>query len=339
MRTVKCVVWDLDNTVWHGVLLEDRDVRLRNGIREIIDTLDGRGILHSIASRNDRDTALAKLGEFGLAHYFLAPQINWNPKSDSVDAIRKQLNIGVDALAFVDDEPYERHEVAFSHPEVLCLAPQEIDTLLDRPELNPAIITEEARGRRLLYQAEQSRHNAEAEFTGPKEEFLASLGMRLSLRRAEERDLLRAEELTVRTNQLNTTGRTYSHAELDALRTSDRHLLLVAELTDRFGPYGTIGLALVAQDKSDWTIKLFLMSCRVAARGIGVVLLSHIRRLARAEGARLLAEFVPTDRNRMMYATYKFNRFTETSRTDDLVILEADPAAIPADPPYVRVIR
>ena len=117
-QTIKCVVWDLDNTVWDGILLEDREVVLRPHVVDILKTLDERGILHSVASRNDHDLAMAKLEEFGIAEYFLYPQINWNPKSGSVAQIAKDINTGLDAIAFVDDQPFEREEVAFTHEKV-----------------------------------------------------------------------------------------------------------------------------------------------------------------------------------------------------------------------------
>jgi FkbH-like protein len=336
-RTVKCVVWDLDNTVWNGVLLEGDRVSLRPGVADVIRSLDERGILNSIASRNDRDLVLARLRELGLDELFLCPQIGWNAKSASVRAIAEALNIGTDSLAFVDDEPYEREEVGSELPEVLCLDAADVAAMPDLPELNPPFVTEDSRRRRLMYLADQVRSGAEDEFGGPKEEFLAGLGMRLRIAAAREEDLPRAEELTVRTNQLNTTGRTYSYEELDAFRTSDRHLLLMASLEDRFGPYGNIGLALIECDGPRWTIRLLLMSCRVMSRGVGTILINTIRRLARDAGARLHAPFIPTGRNRMMLVTYKFNGFRQVGRQGDVIELEADLDRIPDPPPYVHV--
>ena len=114
ITTVKCVVWDLDNTVWEGVLLEGDDLKLRNDVVAIIKTLDDRGILNAIASRNEFDPAMAQLEAFGIDHYFIYPQINWNPKSESVAQIAKDINIGINTLAFVDDQPFEREEVQFA---------------------------------------------------------------------------------------------------------------------------------------------------------------------------------------------------------------------------------
>jgi len=161
--------------------------------------------------------------------------------------------------------------------------------------------------------------------------------MRFQIRVAGVEDLRRAEELAARTNQLNTTGRTYSYQQLDEFRQSAEHLLLTTELTDRFGPYGTIGLALVDLGQDAWVIRLLLMSCRVASRGVGSVLMNHVKRRAAAAGVRLLADFRPTDRNRMMLVAYRFNKFREISRTDTDVVFEADLTDIPPDPAYLTV--
>lgn len=338
VKTVKCVVWDLDNTVWDGVLLEDGDVRLRPGVRHTLAALDERGILHSIASRNDPEAALAKLAELGVADYFLHPQIGWHAKSGSVAEVAKALNIGIDALAFVDDQPFERDEVAHEHPDVLCVDAEELTDLLIRPEFIPRFVTEDSRRRREMYRADEHRKTAEESFAGPQESFLATLDMRFEIAEAGEDDLQRAEELTVRTNQLNTTGRTYSYEELDAFRTSDDHLLLVTRLTDRYGPYGNIGLALVETVGDRWRIKLLLMSCRVMSRGVGTVLINYIKRRAAAAGAELLADFVPTGRNRPMLVSFRFNGFSEVERDGDLVTFRADLVDVPGDPDYLTVV-
>src|SRR5215207_3510392 len=300
----KCVVWDLDNTLWDGVLLEDGRVSLRPRVVEIVKELDGRGILQSIASRNDHDQALERLREFGLDEYFLHPQVNWNSKASSVRKIAESLNIGLDAVAFIDDQPFEREEVRHSLPEVLCIDAAELDSLLDMPQLNPRFITEDTKARRLMYLSDIVRRKVEEEFVGPKEEFLAGLGMTFTIAPAGAEDLRRAEELTVRTNQLNTTGYTYSYEELDGFRRSGRHQLLIASLEDKYGAYGKIGLTLVECGEEVWTLKLLLMSCRVMSRGVGAVMLGHALSLARERNVAFRAEFVSNDRNRMMLVTY-----------------------------------
>lgn len=334
-QSIKCVVWDLDNTVWDGILLEDAEVRLRPHVVDIIRTLDERGILCSVASRNDHDTAMAKLREFGLDEYFLYPQINWNSKAASIGQIAKDINIGLDAVAFVDDQPFEREEVAFTHDKVLCIDSALLDDLLDRPEFNPRFITDDSKIRRRMYMADIARNREEAEFVGPTEEFLATLNMIFTIAPAKEEDLKRAEELTVRTNQLNTTGYTYSYEELDAFRQSPRHKLLISSLEDRHGTYGKIGLTLIECDPDVWSVKLLLMSCRVMSKGVGTIMIHHVLREAKEAGARLRAEFVSNDRNRQMLITYKFAGFKEVDRNGDVILFENDYSVIQPPPPYV----
>ncbi len=335
--TIKCLVWDLDNTLWDGTLLEDLSVTLRSDAKRVIKALDARGILHSIASRNDHDSVMQKLNDLDLREYFLYPQINWNAKSDSVRTITQSLNLGLNAIAFIDDEPFERDEVKFTCPEVTCIDAADLPRVPDMPIMHPRFTTEDSRLRRQMVLTDIARKQAEDEHSGPQEAFLESLGMVLTVFPAEEEDLQRAEELTVRTHQLNATGVTYSYDELNQFRQSDRHDLLMARLDDRYGSYGHIGLALVEREAGLWTIKLLLMSCRVISRGVGTAVLTHIIDLAQKHGVRLQAQFVPNDRNRMMNITFRFAGFREVQKNDGIVVLEHDPTDIPKRPRYMRL--
>lgn len=336
-RTIKCVIWDLDETLWDGILLESKEVVLKPGITDVIRTLDERGILQSVASRNDHELAMAKLRAFGLAEYFLYPQIHWQPKSQSVAEITKLLNIGADSVAFIDDQPFERDEVLHSLPKTLCLDATALDGMLDLPEMNPRFVTDESRMRRRMYQSDIQRKQAEDSFVGASQEFLASLDMRMAISPASEGDLQRAEELTLRTNQLNTTGYTYSYDELNAFRRSPDHELLIASLEDRYGTYGKIGLSLIERQAGVWICKLLLMSCRVMSRGVGAVLINHIRMAARDAGVSLRAEFIENDRNRQMYITYKMLGFRELARDGKKSLLEANLKDIPPHPPFIWI--
>jgi FkbH-like protein len=336
-KKIKCVVWDLDHTVWSGILLEGDQLALRPGVREAIEAFDQRGILQSIASRNESGPAWEQLKRFGLDHFFLHPQINWDAKSESVKHIAERLNLGVDTFAFVDDQAFERDEVRFSLPEVRTYDAAEIARLMADPDFTPRVVTDDARRRREMYQADLVRQEAETSFKGPNDAFLATLDMEFSFGPAEAEDLARVEELVVRTNQLNTTGRVYSHEELAELRVSPEHTLLVADLTDKHGPYGKIGVVLLHRTIETWTIKLLLMSCRVMSRGVGGALITLLRQQAREAGVRLLAEFRSTDRNRMMYITYKFAGFSEVSEAEGNALMEADPTSIPELPSYLRI--
>jgi len=281
---------------------------------------------------------MAQLQAFGLADYFLFPQIHWNAKSSSIEKIAEDLNIGIDSLAFVDDQPFERDEVRSAHTEVTCIDALDVDLIPSMPSMMPRFITDDSKKRRMMYRDDMVRHREEKAFEGAKDAFLASLNMVVTIGPAQESDLQRAEELTVRTNQLNATGYTYSYEELNAFRLSKQHRLLIVSLDDKYGSYGKIGLVLLEVHFDAWTIKLLLLSCRVMSRGIGSVLISYLRHEAKKQRVRLLAEFVATDRNRMMYITYKFANFSEI-KTDaqGVTLLENDLNGLTPFPDYLRI--
>lgn len=337
-KEIKCIVWDLDETVWEGILLEGGAAQLRPGVAELLETFDQRGILHSIASRNDHEAAMARLRELGIDHYFLYPEINWNAKSSSIARIRERLNLGIDTFMFVDDQPFERAEVADSLPQVVCWDAAELAALPGLDMLTPRFASDQARDRRRHYQEQIQREQAEESFVGPREEFLASLDMALTIHPAEEVDLQRAEELTVRTNQLNATGVTYSYGELDQFRQRPGCQVLICQLTDRFGDYGKIGLALFEEGPEFCHLRLLLMSCRVMSRGVGSVLLTYLMRQSQAAGKPLRADFIKTGRNRMMFVTYRFAGFRQVEADDDgRLVLQHDLAEIPEFPSYLKL--
>jgi len=337
-KEIKVAVWDLDHTIWDGTLIENDDVTLKPGIVDVLKTLDSRGILHSIASKNNYEDAMKKLKELGIEEYFLYPEIHWNTKSSSITKIRDNINIGMDTILFIDDQPFEREEVESVHPEVTTIDAAEYKNLPDLTRLNPRFITRDSAKRRKMYRDDIKRKVEQDEFKGPEETFLASLNMHFVIHDAVEEDLKRAEELTVRTNQLNATGRTYDYDELNDFRLSDNHKLLVCELTDKYGSYGKIGLALIETGGGYRHLKLLLMSCRVMARGVGTVLLSHIMQETQKAGKKLRADFKKTDRNRMMYVSYKFANFKEVSSDDGgNILFENDLSMIQPFPPYIDI--
>ncbi|WP_285503684.1 HAD-IIIC family phosphatase [Actinokineospora sp. NBRC 105648] len=311
VKTVKCLVWDLDRTLWSGVLLEDGEVTLADEVREVIVALDQRGILQSVASRNDHDHAWPWLEKLGVADYFVLPRIGWGAKSASVRAIAEELAFAHDVIAFVDDTPTERAEVAHHLPDVRIYTERDVLGLLDRPEFTPAAVTADARNRRAMYQAGFRRKAEQESFTGPDEDFLRTLDLRLGIHRATEADLARVEELTLRTSQMNATGVHYSDADLRALLDDPDHEVLVTTLDDRFGPHGAVGIILLAKYDPVWHLKLLATSCRVVTFGAGTVLLRWLADQAARAGAHLVADFRRTERNRMMEVAYRFAGFTD----------------------------
>ncbi|MDP4177076.1 MAG: HAD-IIIC family phosphatase [Bacillota bacterium] len=336
---IKCVVWDLDNTVWDGILIEDSNVKIKSEVVEVIKTLDSRGILQSISSRNDYETVMEKLKEFSLDEYFLYPQISWNPKSEGIKRIQELLNIGIDTFAFVDDQVFERDEVKYKIPEIVCFDVTDVKTFLKQEIFNPSYITSDSKNRRLLYQNDIKRNNIKEVFEGTEEEFLRLLDMKFIIDRVHEDDLARAEELTVRTHQLNATGCTYSYEELDKCSKDNNYSVLISQLKDKYGDYGKIGLALIEKKETQWILKLLLMSCRVMSRGVGAVMLNFIAKKAKDSNVELLAEFVPTNRNRVMYITYKFAGFYKVDQRENVEILKADFNKLGELPDYIQLME
>ncbi|OON80142.1 HAD-IIIC family phosphatase [Streptomyces tsukubensis] len=308
---VKCLVWDLDNTLWQGTLVEDEDVALTETVRAVIAGLDARGILQSVCSRNDHEPAWARLKALGVADYFLAPQIGWGRKSQAVRRIADQLNLAPGAIAFIDDQPAERAEVAYHLPEVRGYRAEDAGILLGLPEFSPATVTADARERRKMYQAGFRRRDEEDRFTGSHEDFLRSLDLVMHIARATEADLSRVEELTLRTSQMNATGVHYPDETLRALLAHPGHEVLVTTLTDRFGPHGAVGVLLLEKHPGAWHLKLLATSCRVVAFGVGTILLNWLADQAARAGVHLLADLRRTERNRMMEIAYRFAGFEE----------------------------
>ncbi|MFF4177328.1 HAD-IIIC family phosphatase [Streptomyces sp. NPDC001750] len=342
--TVKCLVWDLDDTLWAGTLLEGDDPRPAEATLSTLRTLDERGVLHAVASRGDHATATAHLARLGLAELFTAVEIGWGAKSASVRRVSEVLGIGIDSLAFVDNDPVERAEVASAHPRVRCYEPERIPSFPELPEFRPEHLTEESRRRREMYRAESSRRRAQETYEGAPGDFLASLALELTVREATEGDFARAHELTVRTHQLNTTGRTYDLAELRQLSRSPDHRVMVAQLQDVYGSYGIVGLVVTEQVGDRTVLRLLLLSCRVMSRGIGPALIGHVVRGALAQGRRPEAEFVPTPVNRAMLVNLRFAGFRPRAGSGpaaegEPLVLEFPPgAAPPAVPDHVRLV-
>jgi FkbH-like protein len=293
----KCVVWDLDNTLWDGVLIEDGldRIRLKAGIVDILEQLDQRGILISAASKNNLDDGMTALRRFGIEEYFLVPQISWAPKSDGVRRIATSLNIGIESILFVDDSPFEREEVMSACSNVMVLDATEYREILARPDcLLPA--TEESRKRRLFYRDHALRKDAQKRFHGEYIAFLSNCNLRLTVRPLSEGNIERVHELTQRTNQMNFSGNRYSRDQLRQFLESSDIDTYVLDCEDRFGSYGTIGFCLM--NRSDVRMTDLMFSCRVQGKRVEHAFVSYlIRRYRRGGAPKLVVDYRKTERN------------------------------------------
>lgn len=294
---IKCVAFDLDNTLWEGVLLENPDVALRPGIAELIEALDRRGILLSLVSKNDHEHAWARVEALGLADYFLHPQINWMPKSANLQAIADRLNINIDTFAFVDDNPFELEEVATALPAVDCVDVATVDDLLDRPRYRGSSSVE-AKNRRQYYRDAIERETKQATFGDDYIGFLRSCDITIDITAVTPDDFDRVAELVQRTNQLNFSGRKYDRDDLRRIVDDERLRKYVVKCADRFGSYGTVGFCLVEETDAAMRVDDFMLSCRVQGKFIEQALFHFLMTRENPSGrSRLEVNYRKTDRN------------------------------------------
>lgn len=338
IQYIKCVIWDLDNTLWKGILLEDSSVTVNKKVLNTIVELDKRGILNSIASRNNYDDAWKKLEELGISKYFVFPEINMGNKSDSILRISSNLNLSLDSFAFIDDQDYELAEVLSVCPEVLCIKMDEKFSILDRQEFIPRFITSDSHKRRELYQNEIKRNLYKQSRCKNELAFLQSLNLKIGIKRATVDDLKRIEELTIRTHQMNSTGITYSYEDLCKMIENPQYIVLITEMSDSFGEYGKIGVTLIEVKESKYIIKLHLMSCRVISRGVGNIVLIDVMKRIQNSDISLYADYQKTERNKNMYLAYKLIGFREKRTNGSYVLFEYDKSIIHDYPSYVVVV-
>ncbi|MDR2045160.1 MAG: HAD-IIIC family phosphatase [Clostridium sp.] len=323
---IKCVVWDLDQTLWEGTLAEDGDVVLPEEKLAFLKRMDEAGILQSIATRNEKQAAEQKLRELGIAEYFLFPQIGFQSKALGIRNIAQALDIGLDSIAFLDDSDFELAEVAYFLPMVRVFhAGRQWDEF--REELtgsqmggNVQPATYESRSRRKFYLADAERKRQEQAFAGSREAFLRECGIRLTVRQAGEADLPRICELAGRTSQFRTFSR---KVDAPLCRAYLDGGLFAAELSDRFGDYGVVGVCFARREEAEpfrqsgssgnaaATIEQFCVSCRVGGRGVAGVFLNCVLAMLDQEkpGLRVRCRFRRTDRNLPMLVLLKSQGF------------------------------
>jgi methoxymalonate biosynthesis protein len=301
---IKCIVWDIDNTLLSGVYLEspEQPPAADPVLAGVLTELAGRGILQALASRNPPEAADYVRSVTGVQ--FAAAECGWGSKAAAIGRIAAELDLPADAIAFVDDDMLERAEVAAALPDVLVLTPEDAAEAPSWPQFSPAVVTAEARRRGELYAERRRRQAAASAFGGSRDDFLRLVGTRITIGRARPADLPRLHELSVRTHQLNSAGEPVTEAELTGLLESAANQVATLRLADDFGDDGLVGAAIMKGNGAGEpvpfviTAPLVMMSCRALGRGALDALLAWMCEAAAAVGATELA--VPclvTDRN------------------------------------------
>ena len=328
-KFVKCIAWDLDNTLWKGILVEDGvdAIVVNEDAVKLIKDLDRKGIVHTILSKNDHKNAWKALEKFGLAEYFIFPHINWQPKSGNLKAAAKEINIGLDTFAFIDDSPFERGEVGENLPMVRVFNATEINDLSARPEFNPPVSAESSK-RRASYQKEMQRVAAANAFEGDYNAFLKSCEIKLAmfdLLKASEEEYKRCYELIQRTNQLTLAGRRYAEDEFKALVSKSNLQAYGIRCSDKFGDYGIVGAVLFSVNGENAAVEEFVMSCRVAKKKCEDATVNWVAHKAKKLGAKVLtAQVVKTGRNMALVSAFSEIAGIEKEESDGGAIFKLD---------------
>ena len=297
---VKCVAWDLDNTLWKGVLVEDGADGLVPSPEalDLVRQLDERGIIQTVISKNNFADAWGVVERLGLQDYFLFPAINWRPKSVNLREVADKLNIGVDTFALIDDSAFERAEVENAFPQVRVYSIEQMPGLLTLDEFDVPV-TETAKKRRLSYLTEIKREKEREVFSGDEEAFLRSCQLRLRLFvPREDRHVQRCLELIQRANQLNMSNRRYTASEFAELLSLPGMLSVAMDCGDRFGEYGIVGFASIDETPQNPRIRDMVLSCRVAQRRVEHTFLGWLANREAERGMKTLeADLIPTGRN------------------------------------------
>ncbi|MBM0108890.1 HAD family hydrolase [Steroidobacter sp. S1-65] len=354
-RARKCLVLDLDNTLWGGVIGDEglAGIQIGNGsptgeahlsIQRAALALRDRGILLAVSSKNDEEVARAAFRSHPdmllREHHLSVFQANWQDKASNIEAIARELNVGLDALVLLDDNPAEREQVRRQLPRVAVPElPDDpalyVPTLLAAGYFESCAFTSEDRNRADQYVGNARR--AKALKAAPSlDVYLQSLQMRAILAPFEPIARSRITQLINKTNQFNLTNRRYTELQVEEYERADSAFTLQVRLLDRFGDNGIVAVAICLKNSSAWTIDTWLMSCRVFNRKIEHCMLNHIVTCARAAGATaLVGEYIPSDRNGLVehhYPNMGFGIYAREGRLSkwklDITTYTAMPVAI-----------
>ena len=332
-RVCKALVVDLDNTLWGGVIGEDGMEGIQLGseypgaayqaLQRVLLDLYQRGIILALCSKNNLADAMEVLeshpGMLLRPQHCAAWRINWQDKAQNLRELADELNIGIDALAFLDDNPVERAHIRAALPEVTVLAlPDDpmgyAAALRATPVFERLVLSDEDRERGRYYVEQRQRLDLEQRSTS-LEDFYASLQQEVDILPVDAASLTRVAQLTQKTNQFNTTTHRYSEQQISAMAESLEWDVYAVRVRDRFGDNGIVGVVIVHDGDDVSDIDTFLLSCRVISRGVETSILSFLVERARARQLRQVQGwFLPTKKNapaRNCYSEHHMKALTE----------------------------
>lgn len=335
-KAKKCLVLDLDNTLWGGILGDDGidGIQLSNSatgeafiaFQQVVKRLAAQGVLLAISSKNDQENVIDLLQQRQdmvlKQEDFSAIVANWQPKSDALQTISELLNIGSDSLVFIDDSAFEREEVRLQHPQISVVNPgsdpaEYTAALVKGNDFCQLELNKEDYQRSKLYRTEARRKVLQND-SPSLEAFLAELQLKLTLFTPTGHELTRISQLSLRTNQFNMTTRRMSESDVDAWLAQPQHGIIALQSSDRFGEYGLIGGLFYHREQNTLWIDNFLLSCRVFSRQLETAALNHVLSWAQQLGCKeIRARYLPTQKNLKVADFYLRHGFTDiVSETD-----------------------
>ncbi len=351
-KVAKALVVDLDNTLWGGVIGEDGMAGIRLGteypgaafqeVQRAMLSLYQRGILLAICSKNNREDAMEALqnhpGMLVKQTHFAAMRINWGEKAQNLLDIAAELNIGVDSLVFLDDNPFERQQVRAQVPEVFVIElPHDpmgfARALRECPRFERLALSTEDQQRGHYYQIQREREQLE-QTVSSREDFYRSLGQEIEIAPVDKSSLPRVAQLTNKTNQFNLTTHRYTEQQLSELASSPNWHCFSLSVRDRFGDNGLVGVAITHEEDTICEIDTLLLSCRVIGRTVETAFLSFLADHARRHGSfKLRGWFLPTRKNAPAGEFYPNHGFQVVEKSGEGTLwaldLEEDRVACP----------
>lgn len=335
LKRKKCLVLDLDNTLWGGVLGEEGMDGIQIGgdypgkaflyFQEALKELSKNGVILTICSKNNEEDVLEAWDKNPFLvlkkEHFATYRINWNDKASNIQEIAKELNIGLDSMVFVDDNPRERELIRQVLPMV------EVPEFPAQPYKLPVFfqqlvkdyfkvysVADEDRKKTLQYQANASRAKEQRNF-GDFTEFLKSLDIQMTIEQANDFNIQRIAQMTQKTNQFNLTTRRYTDADVRQF-INEGWKIWCLSVADKFGDNGITGCIMVNENKS-WEIDSFLLSCRILGKGIEFAFVKQVLSLLKEAGVpELKACYIPTAKNAQVAEFYDKCGFSFVSEND-----------------------
>lgn len=303
---VKCIVFDLDNTIWDGTLDANDNVMLNGNVIQYVKTAFEKGIVLSIASKNNYEQAYKKITELGIEKYFYKFYISWDDKYKAIRDLAKDLNISVEHILFIDDSDIELSEALYYIPELQILNVKDIG-LLDKYLSNCTVVTDESKNRNKIYKILEQRKKKEKEMS--REEFLRYCNIKININIAKEKDFLRINELLSRTNQMNLNNKILTVDELNKMSKTKEYTIFSIRMSDVFANYGIVGTVIIKEDQDVLEIEYLAISCKVEGRNIGKNVIEYIKEIAKRKNKNIKAKYIYNLKNEKLRALFVLNGF------------------------------